>query len=279
MKLKNVANPCPVAVVLGGLLSLFVLDTQAEFDVAVSPPRFELKSESGKVVREVLAITNGSGQPGRFTVKSADWWLDDRKQVQHNDGTPSHDSCRSWIKLERLAISVAPRSTRAFRFEVHVPKGIKAGECRFALLVSGEAEKVSDPTGRQRIQMPIVGRIGVVVYVTVGDAKPVLRLARLYVDTVDQKTIPLAVFQNTGNAHGRVFGSLEAKDAKGRTVELIAAQDVILPKDERAIALNPVDYSKGESRKPEFNLSPPLHVRGKLQFFGGGEVAIDQVIR
>jgi len=279
MKSKNVASRAGVVVAHLGLLGLFVSSAHAEFDVAVSPPRFELKSEAGGIVREVLAITNSGGQPGRFTVKSADWWLDDRKQVQYNEAAPGRDSCRAWIRLERREISVAPRSTRNFRFEIHVPKGMKSGECRFALLVSGEAARVVDRTGRQQIQMPLVGRIGIIIYVTIGDAKPMLRLSRLYVDTVDQKTIPLAVFRNTGNAHGRVFGSLEAKDAKGRTVELIAAQDVILPKDERAIALNPVDYSKGESRKPEFNLSPPLHVRGKLQFFGGGEVAIDQVIR
>ena len=279
MKSKNDASSTSRAIALIGLLCLFATSARAEFDVAVSPPRFELKGEAGGVVREVLSITNGGGQPGQFTVKSADWWLDDKKQVQYNEGAPRGDSCRSWIRLERREISVAPRATRNFRFEVHVPKNMKAGECRLALLVSGEALKVLDKTGRQKIQMPLIGRIGIIVYVTVGDAKPVLRLARLYIDTVDRKTVPFAMFQNSGNAHGRVFGSLEAKDAKGRTVELIAAQDVILPKDERPIRLDPVDFSKGESRKPEFNLSPPMHVRGKLQFFGGGEVAIDQVIR
>jgi len=279
MRLKNDARLTPQALALFGVLCLLATGVRAEFDVAVSPPRFELKAEAGGVVREVLSITNGGGQPGRLSVKSADWWLDDKKQVQFNESAPTGDSCRSWIRLERREIGVAPRATRNFRFEVHVPKNMKAGECRFALLVSGEAMRISDQTGRQKIQMPLVGRIGIVVYVTVGGAKPVLRLAKLYVDTVDRKTVPFAVFQNTGNAHGRVFGSLEAKDAKGRTVELVAAQDVILPKDERAIRLNPVDYSKGESRKPEFNLSPPMHVRGKLQFFGGGEVAVDQVIR
>lgn len=279
MKSKSSASPVGFQLVLIGLLTMFVPSAQAVFDVAVSPPRFELKSEAGGVLRDVLLITNGSGQPGRYSVKSADWWLDDRRQVQFNEGTPKADSCRSWIRLERREISVAPRATRNFRFEVHVPKSVKVGECRFAILISGEAQKISDPSGRQQIQLPLVGRIGVIVYVTIGDAKPVLRLTRLYVDTVDRKTVPFAVFRNSGNAHGRVFGSLEAKDAKGRQVELIAGQEVILPKDERAIPLNPADYSTGESRKPEFNLAPPMHVRGKLQFFGGGEVVIDQVIR
>jgi len=279
MRSKNDIKQVPRVFVLLGLFCSFATSARAEFDVAVSPPRFELKGEAGGIVREVLSVNNGSGQPGQFTVKSADWWLDDKKQVQYNEDAPKGDSCRSWIRLERREITVAPHGTRNFRFEVHVPKGIKAGECRFALLVSGEAMKYSDKTGRQQIQMPLVGRIGIIVYVTVGDARPVLRLVRLYVDMVDRKILPFAVFQNTGNAHGRVFGSLETKDAKGQTVELVAAQDVILPKDERAISLNPVDFSKGDSRKPEFNLSPPMHVRGKLQFFGGGEVAIDQVIR
>jgi hypothetical protein len=40
-----------------------------------------------------------------------------------------------------------------------------------------------------------------------------------------------------------------------------------------------VDYSTGEPKAPTFDLQPPLHVRGKLQFLGGGEVSIDQIVR
>ncbi|KPK70202.1 MAG: hypothetical protein AMJ84_08180 [Acidithiobacillales bacterium SM23_46] len=76
-----------------------------------------------------------------------------------------------------------------------------------------------------------------------------------------------------------MFGNLEAKDAAGRTFELIVQQSAILPKGRRTLRLHPVDYSTGEPRDAPFDPVAPLHVRGKFQFRGGGEVKVDQVIR
>lgn len=250
----------------------------AAFDAALSPPRFELKAKPGDVTRETVTITNGARAPARFTVKTADWHIDGNGRLAFDEGAPQAGSCRPWARIERLEISVPPNGSRTYRFEIHVPKDAKTGSCHLALIFAADAGQVA-PSGTAQVQIPIVGRVAAIVYVTIGDAKPDLRLASLAVRKIDDKHIPVVDFYNQGNAHGRVFGALEAKDAAGHIVTLMVQQSAILPKGHRVLRLTPVDYSTGEPKPPTFDLKPPLHVRGKLQFLGGGEVSIDQVVR
>jgi fimbrial chaperone protein len=260
-------------------LSLFwAAATPAGFDAMVSPPRFELRAKPGEVVRQVLGVTNGSPDLASFTVKTADWRLDDTGGVAYTEGKPAADSCRRWVRIERYVIKVAPRQTRNYRFEVHVPPGAPSGECRFAFLIASEAARIRS-AGSSQIDIPLIGRIGVIVYVTIGDAKPKLELDRLGLRKVNGATTPVVTFRNSGKAHGRVLGAIEARDAKGRQLELVAEQAVILPGVERTIQLQPTDWSSGEAKPPGFDLVAPIHVRGRLEFQGGGEVRIDQVLR
>jgi hypothetical protein len=260
------------------LLGVAIPPAGAVFDASVSPPRFELNAKPGEVIRQVVTISNGSAQPARYSIKTADWDLDINGGAKYDEAAPRAGSCRPWVRLERHEITVPPRGSRNYRFEIHVPPDTKAAECRFAFLVAGEATNVTQP-GPQQIQIPIVGRVGIIVYAVIGDAKPDLRLASLSVKRVQGKTMPVATFANQGKAHGRVFGNLQVKDAAGHQLDLVADEGVILPGAQRGIELRPLDFSTGEAREPNFDLTPPMHVRGKLQYQGGGEIAIDQVLR
>lgn len=279
MKSNNHRVAPRLAGTLGALLMLALIPAQpawASFDVAVSPPRFELQAQPGSVVRETLSVTNWSREPGRYQVKTADWTLNQDGGLQYDEGAPAADSCRPWVRLERHTISVGSQGSRSYRFEIHVPPEAVPGECRFALLISSDATTL---TPRNHVQIPVVGRLGVIVYVTIGDAKPRLELTGLGFTKINGRNVPKASVRNEGNAHGRVFGSLEAKDAKGRKVELVADQGTILPGTSKTVALRPMDWSSGQATAASFDVVPPLHVRGKLQFLGGGEVSVDQIVR
>jgi hypothetical protein len=266
------------ALAFASLLTASPLTSIAAFDASLSPPRFELQANPGEVTRQTVTVTNGSQAPARFSVKTSDWRIDENGRVAFEEGAPQAGSCRPWARLERLEISVPPNGSRVYRFEIHVPKDARSGECHLALLFAADAGTVA-PSGGNQLQIPVIGRVAAIVYVNVGGAKPDLRLAKLAVRKIDNKYVPVAEFYNVGKAHGRVFGALEAKDAAGRIVTLIAQQSAILPNGQRALQLTPVDYSTGEPKAPTFDLQPPLHVRGKLQFLGGGEVSIDQIVR
>jgi len=249
----------------------------AAFDVSVSPPRFEFQAKPGDVIRQTVAINNLGIDAARYLTQTADWELGASGEAIIHDGPPGKNSCRPWVKIERHEIGVAPGETRNYRFEVHVPKDVGISECKFALLVSSNVGTVT-PKGGTFIQIPIVGRLAVIVYVTIGDAKPILTLERIRMEKVSNRLLPVATFRNSGNSHGRVSGSLEALDSKQHKVDLIADDSVILPNTTRGINLNPTDWSTGEAKTPTFDLVPPMHVRGTLQLLGGGEVKIDQVL-
>lgn len=258
--------------------TLVATPAYAGFDASVSPPRFELYAKPGETVRQTISIDNLGNEPGRYLTKTADWELGASGEAQLQEGEPKKGSCRQWVKIERHEISVAPHDTRTYRFEVHVPEDAKNGECRFAFLVSSDAGTVT-PRGGSFIQIPIVGRLAVIVYVTIGDAKPDMKLERIAMQKMHDKLLPVATFRNNGDAHGRVSGHLEALDANRHKVILVADESVILPNTARGVTLIPMDWSSGEGKTPTFDLAPPMHVRGTLQFLGGGEIKIDQVLR
>lgn len=258
--------------------ALAAAPARAGFDVAISPPRLELHAKPGDTVRQTVSINNVGNNPERYLTKTTDWELGAAGEALFQEGAPKKGSCRPWVKLERHEIAVAAGETRNYRFEVHVPENAGNGECRFALLVSSDAGTVT-PSGGSFIQIPIVGRLAVIVYVTIGDAKPDMKLERIGMQKVSGKSLPVATFRNNGNAHGRVSGRLEALDANRRKIDLIADESVILPNSAHGITLNPLDWSSGEGKTPAFDLAPPMHIRGTLQFLGGGEIKIDQVLR
>ncbi len=281
MKSKNADNfpyVSGLTLLLAAATTLTAAPAHAGFDVSVSPPRLELRAKPGDIVRQTIAINNLGNDPGRYLTKTADWELGAAGDALMQEGAPKPGSCRPWVRLERHEISVAPGDTRNYRFEVHVPADAKNGECRFALLVSSDAGTVT-PTGASFISIPIVGRLGVIVYVTIGDAKPVMKLERIGMQKMNGKHLPVATFRNSGDAHGRVSGHLEALDANRHKVDLIADESVILPNSARGVTLTPMDWSSGEGKPPAFDLTLPMHIRGTLQFLGGGEVKIDQVLR
>ncbi len=74
----------------------------------------------------------------------------------------------------------------------------------------------------QGLDMPVTGRIGVIVYLTIGDGEPVLEVFGPKVTTLNGRQIPTLRVHNSGTAHGRMTGFLTGKDAKGIDVRFHA---------------------------------------------------------
>lgn len=247
------------------------------FDVSVSPPRIEQRAKPGKIARNAITITNFANEPGRYLVKTADWELTKEGKVIFNEGAPNKGSCRPWVRIERHKLTLPAGATKSYRFEVHVPADVEAGECRFALLLSADPETVN-PMGLGNIRIPLVGRVAVIAYVTVGKARAELSVRGLEMQERQGKMVPVVILKNAGNAHGRPAGDLTAVDANGRKTILLVEQFPVLPGETRAIALQPVDQSNQGRPAAAFELKTPLTIRGKIQW-DGGSAKIDQVLR
>jgi hypothetical protein len=232
-------------------------DARAQgFTAAVSPPRFELGVKPGEHARHIVEITNPNNQSTRFEIKTADWVLDaDGGLTFFDELQPG--SCRPWVAIEAREITVGPSGKYRYRFEVAAPESAASGECRFAMLIQGEDQPVK--TGS--LSFPVSGRIGVIIYVVVGDAVPQLEVIGTRLRTLNGITLPVVDVKNSGKAHGRISGFLSGTDASGKKLDFDPATLPILPGELRGIALSP-STGRDEPVKIEY----PVTIRGTLEW-------------
>src|SRR5450631_2521753 len=227
------------------------------FAALVSPPRFELSSKPGKTLRSVIEVTNQSAAPAKYIIRTADWSLTPDFGVSFHDDLQA-DSCRPWVAIERPEVVVPGGGTLRYRFEVNVPADAEAGECRFAVMIEGAEPSIARTKG---LDMPVTGRIGVIVYLTVGDGAPTLELLGPKITTVNGQQVPTLRVHNSGTAHGRMTGFLTGKDAKGISYDFTPSDFPILPHEEREVFLTP---STATDDHP--TLTFPVTVKGTLEW-------------
>lgn len=228
----------------------------AQFSAQLSPPRFEDRAQPGAVYREVVEIYNTSNLPLLLKVGTADWTLDAEGTAEFSKSL-EEGSCRPWTAIEAQELEVQARSKRRFRFEVRVPADAPAGQCRFALLFEGEPVRVPN------MPMPVAGRIGIIVYLDIGDGAARLVLDGAGVHEQGGRKLPFLKVRNEGNAHGRLQGFLDGRDAAGRSWTFSPAGHPLLPGASREITLFPV-LAEGETADLVF----PMSITGRTEWKG-----------
>src|SRR6202166_4150326 len=227
------------------------------FAALISPPRFEVAAKPGKTLRGVIEVSNRSTANAKYLIHTADWTLSPDFSVSfHDDLLPG--SCRPWVALERPIVEVPGGGTLRYRFEVRVPADAPAGECRFAVMIEGAEPSIAAGKG---LDLPITGRIGVIVYVTIGDGAPDLELLGPKITTLNGQQVPTLRVHNGGTAHGRMTGFLTGTDAKGISYDFTPSDFPILPHEEREVFLTP---STPTDDHP--TLTFPVTVKGTLEW-------------
>jgi hypothetical protein len=240
---------------LGAVLSTSV--RAQGFAAMVSPPRFELATQPGKTLRSVIEVSNRSTAPSKYLMHTADWDFAPDFSVNFQDSLQP-GSCRPWVAIERPEVVVPGGGTLRYRFEVSVPADAPAGECRFAVMIEGAEPSIARSTG---LDMPVTGRIGVIVYLTVGDGAPDLEILAPKITTLNGQRIPTLVVHNSGSAHGRMTGFLTGTDAKGISYDFTPSDFPILPHEQRDVFLTP---STAKDDHPTLNF--PVTVKGTLEW-------------
>ncbi|MBX3608413.1 MAG: hypothetical protein KF871_00840 [Hydrogenophaga sp.] len=232
------------------------------FSAFISPPRFSFQVQPGQTSRQVFEIQHVGQIRGSYRVYTNDWTFNANQSVTFSDALTA-DSCRPWVAIERRELSIDPGSRYRYRFEVSPPADAQPRECRFALMVEGR-----DPTGGN---VQASGRIGVIVYVAVGDVAPRLAVVGSRVQTIQGKPTPVIDVRNTGNAHGRLEGFLAGTDATGKSLEFGPADLPILPGETRSIAL----VALGEGNQPAPEVRFPVRIQGGLEWGDKQRLPID----
>jgi hypothetical protein len=256
----------------------------AQFAAAVTPPRFEISVEPGQVTRQVMEITHAIAGTGSYRVYTTDWNMDPSGALTFYD-TVQPGSCRPWVSIERREVAVAQGTRVRYRFEVAPPAGVSPQECRFALMIESKPQEVMTS---EASSFPMNGRIGVIVYVSVGGAKAVLEPGALTIGRLDGQQVPMLSVHNSGNATGRLSGILEGTDAGGAPIEFTPESLPILPGQTRLIGLQRYAVNARPAvASVSANASPapaapawPRQLRGVLEYGppGTGKLPLDRPV-
>jgi len=247
---------------------ILCIPARADFAVALSPPRFELETKAGTVLRNTLEISNAGKEPVRLSVRTADWVFRPDGSVEFFDPLQP-GSCRPWVAIERREVTVRPGRPYKLRFEVTPPPDTAPVECRFALLVEGEDRSLGKAGD---INIPYTGRLAAVVYVGVGGVQPELSIVGAQVREVNGQPAPVLMVRNTGAAHGRPQGMLVGTDANGADLELAPSGEPMMPGETRAIAL-----VASKRSDPGIRVVPrlPITAKGAVEWAKGKSIEVD----
>ena len=238
----------------------------AGFEVAASPARFVLSGKSSGRLGQSIDIYNVGATATEVSVRTIDWsYSEDGKLTFHDELMPN--SCRPWVTLERKTVKIAARSKKSFRFQFEVPPDASRSECRLMLAIEGvePAHKALIEGGNASMSLPVNGRIAVAVYFAVNGAEPKLEMKQVQMAEIGGKRVPAIAVTNTGDAHGRLDGGLDTKDANGLEFELVPDGTPIMPGQTRVIALSP--KADGDKKPPA--LAFPLQTKGTLDWDRG----------
>lgn len=254
--MPRLRQPLTTAFLLAPLLLWPALAPAQGFSAFISPPRFEVKLQPGQPLRQVIDIQHVGRVKGNYRIYTNDWRLEADNSVSFsNDLAP--DSCRPWVAIERRELTLEPGARYRYRFEISPPAGTAPRECRFAIMVEGlETAKVEG-----NIQIPVGGRIGVIVYASMGDVAPALAIAGTETAQVNGQPTATLLVRNNGSATGRLEGFVNATDAAGQQVEMAPVDLPVLPGETRRIALSVVTTDG----KPVPALRFPIRVSGQLE--------------
>lgn len=259
------------AVVITSILTIVMVlqstHVHAQFALAVSPPRLELAGKPGERLRSVIELTHADTQPGQYTVKTADWKLKPDGSVDFSEELLP-GSCRPWVTIERRELNLPDSRPYRYRLEVNAPPDTPPTECRFALLIEGKQQ-----TPASNLPMAMAARIGVIAYVTIGDVQPVLEIVGSAVKTVEGKALPALRIRNTGQAHGRLAGFLNATDASGTRLEFQPSTTPIMPGETREV---PLTSTKPGDPDTPVAVSYPVVVTGTLEWGARGSIKINE---
>lgn len=239
-----------------------------DFALSLAPPRFELSAKPGQTVRGVAELANAADTVADLTFETAEWDLTpDGGVVLGNTLMPG--SCRPWVSIERRQTVLQAKGQLRYRFEVTPPSDTPPVECRFAIVISSNEQRLSPADG---VAVPVVAQLALIVYVAVGDVKPQLRIVKVDVADVAGTATPVLMVENTGLAHGRLSAFLSGTDARGVRREFSPSTLPILPGETRRIALN-VDKggdaieARGRPERPGPEGQPiayPLSISGTI---------------
>ena len=207
-------------------------DEQRPISLAVSPVRAELRLAPGQnytglirvdvttPAQEAGTAAPQDGEAFSVIVYAQDWFLPlEGPPVYLAPGSTSA-SCASWVATNPTQFGLRPGESQWLRYTISVPEET-IGEHWTVLFVDAYPLLSSE----QRPAVTVHARIGVMIYVAVGDALGELQILDFYAGP----STAVLTLANTGTAHLRVQGTISLAPSAGEPTTLPVPETVILP--------------------------------------------------
>lgn len=223
-----------VFVLVGLLITSKTIFAQESQGFAISPPSFDLSAVPGDIIPYTIKIENLTSNPLKLTASRHNFAAyGDEGQVEITD-EPNSYSIGTWLKFSRNDITIPPKETAEFSFEITIPKNAEPGSHYGAIVFSTDAKAKAQGSGAilsQQIGSLILIRLPGDVY----ENAAVLSFEPAQQVFKDPKITLKALIENTGNVHIKPYGSITIKNIlgmKSKTVEVSGKN--VLPGSRRA---------------------------------------------
>jgi P pilus assembly chaperone PapD len=216
-----------LAVVVGPL-GFGAAPAAAQVDLVVSPIRAEHQVQAGTSETNVILVKTVGTGPERIKVYLEDWQLDAKGDVTYSRAGTNPHSSSAWLQVNPTDFRLDP-GTREVRYTLTVPPGVKPGTYWTAIVLESlPAIEGKQPIGRK---MGVHGRIGVVVYETVGKPEIKADFKDFQVHPARGKLTFNLTLTNSGTAFYRIKKSwVILKNSQGKEVSRIEVPDIpVLP--------------------------------------------------
>lgn len=183
-----------------GLLGALVLGMPAAqaLNIGVSPSRYEIKiNNQGR--SQSIRVVNYSSETVEFKTTVSSWVMNNKNQLQEVVG--DEKSLAQWIVYTPSRFKIPPGGSQTIRFAIRPRVQPSAGEHR-AIISFEEIPTTQAVKGSLRV----VGKVGVVVYGSVGEIKRVGTLNSVNVETKPNFINAAFDISNQGNGHVRLTG-------------------------------------------------------------------------
>ncbi len=185
--------------------------------LVVSPPSFELTAAPGKIITNVIKVTNPTDKAIEVSTVSKDFVASGEEGSAAISEEDSSFSLAKWITVEPSSATILPRATANFTYTISIPKEAEpGGHFGTVLFKMGGGDKVSGSGAA------LASEIGSIILLNLsGKTKEEASLISFEPIAKISEYGPVSLeyrIQNKGNIHLKPVGSVTIKDMLGRLV-------------------------------------------------------------
>jgi len=217
--------------------------------LGVRPAKLEMQAAPGTKETKTITVTNVSEQELTVKVSVYDFEITTNNILNYYRPGDASYSCAQWVDIGKKVFTLGPKKSQDVNLTLVVPKNVEPGG-HYASVTFSSAGKPS--TGEVKVHTAV--RLGVLILAT--SRGPLIREGKILSFrtfkesfwqwtnsfTRTSLTRPVfirAVFENKGNVHLNLKGTLRIKDFFGKTVFRERVPEyTVLPKTKRYIDFN-----------------------------------------